>query len=110
MKDHFALLEQNIHDNGLDDVVKAVWAAVTMGDTPLRVEFIQGNSGATRLGGSAGMENSEIPLLGLDEWLDSAPSAPESIDLLKIDVEGMELDVLRSGANLIERFRPDHCL
>ncbi len=106
MKDHFALLEQNIHDNGLDDVVKAVWAAVTMGDTPLRVEFIQGNSGATRLGGSAGMENSEIPLLGLDEWLDSAPSAPESIDLLKIDVEGMELDVLRSGANLIERFRP----
>ena len=106
MKDHFALLEQNIHDNGLDDVVKAVWAAVTMGDTPLRVEFIQGNSGATRLGGSAGMENSEIPLLGLDEWLDSAPSAPESIDLLKIDVEGMELDVLRSGTNLIERFRP----
>ena len=106
MKDHFALLEQNIHDNGLDDVVKAVWAAVTMGDTPLRVEFIQGNSGATRLGGSSGMENAEIPLLGLDEWLDSTPSAPQSIDLLKIDVEGMELDVLRSGVNLIERFRP----
>jgi FkbM family methyltransferase len=54
MKDHLVLLEQNIHDNGLDGVVKAVWAAVTMGDTPLRVEFIQGNSGATRLGGSAG--------------------------------------------------------
>ena len=52
------------------------------------------------------MENSEIPLLGLDEWLDSMPSAPESIDLLKIDVEGMELDVLRSGAKLIDRFRP----
>src|ERR1700722_5746400 len=106
MKDHLVLLEQNIHDNDLDDVVRAVWAAVTMGDTPLRVEFIQGNSGATRLGGSAGMENSEIPLVGLDQWLVSTPSAPQSIDLLKIDVEGMELDVLRSGANLIEKFRP----
>jgi FkbM family methyltransferase len=106
MKDHLALLEQNIHDNGLDDVVEAVWAAVTMGDTPLRVEYIKGNSGATRLGGSAGMENSEIPLVGLDEWLDSTPSALQSIDLLKIDVEGMELDVLRSGVNLIEKFRP----
>jgi FkbM family methyltransferase len=106
MKDHLALLEQNIHDNGLDDVVTAVWAAVTTGDTPLRVEFVQGNSGATRLGDSAGTENSEIPLLGLDEWLDSTSWAPQSIDLLKIDVEGMELDVLRSGVKLIERCRP----
>ena len=30
-------------------------------------------------------------LLGLDEWSDSSPSAPQSTDLLKIDVEGMEL-------------------
>ena len=52
------------------------------------------------------MENSEIPLIGLDQWLISTPSAPQSIDLLKIDVEGMELDVLRSGADLIEKFRP----
>ena len=48
------------------------------------------------------MENAEIPLLGLDEWLDSSPSAPQSIDLLNIDVEGMEL---RRGQLLLRGLR-----
>ena len=38
----------------------------------------------------------------LDEW----GSRLERLDVLKVDTEGMELRVLRSGRGLIERFRP----
>lgn len=42
----------------------------------------------------------EVAIVTLDSL------APERVDLLKIDVEGMELDVLKGGADTIERARP----
>ncbi|MEM9097059.1 MAG: FkbM family methyltransferase [Pseudomonadota bacterium] len=42
-----------------------------------------------------------VQIARLDDVID-----PPRLDLIKIDVEGMELDVLEGGAALIQRFRP----
>jgi len=58
------------------------------------------NSGGVSLGESdQGLPVSVVPL---DEMLDPGVS----IQLMKVDVEGMELDVLRGAASLIGRHRP----
>jgi FkbM family methyltransferase len=46
-------------------------------------------------------EGRPVRLVTLDEELDL-----ERLDLVKVDVEGMELDVLKGASALIERFRP----
>lgn len=56
------------------------------------------NSGATRLGVEG---NGAIPVVALDEF--QWPQAPRAI---KIDVEGMELEVLQGAMGLINRHRP----
>lgn len=43
-----------------------------------------------------------VPVRRLDDLLKTQPR----VDLIKIDVEGMEADVLKGGAAVIERFRP----
>jgi FkbM family methyltransferase len=45
-----------------------------------------------------------VPVVTLDSFV--AEKGLECVDFLKIDVEGYELEVLRGGANMIERFGP----
>ena len=45
-----------------------------------------------------------VPMTSLDAWF--AMQNLGRIDVLKIDVEGFELEVLRGGLGVIERFRP----
>ncbi|PWI31516.1 hypothetical protein DI383_02275 [Flavobacteriaceae bacterium LYZ1037] len=46
----------------------------------------------------------EIEMITLDTFSNS--SNMEKCDLLKIDVDGIELDILKGGAKLIEKFKP----
>jgi FkbM family methyltransferase len=45
-----------------------------------------------------------VEILALDQWV--AREKLEKIDLLKIDVEGMEYDVLRGGKTVLETYQP----
>jgi FkbM family methyltransferase len=96
----FALLEANVRDNEVDAVCRIRHAAV--GAAAGRVRAIaasEGNSGMAKVETDAA---GDVPLLSLDEELrDEA-----HIDIIKIDVEGWELDVLRGATGLIERHRP----
>lgn len=69
-----------------------------------RVDYTAtGNFGGVSLsehGGGQGSRNVRV------EPLDSLLSDYARVDLVKIDVEGMEEAALRSGAQVIERFRP----
>ena len=47
-----------------------------------------------------------VDCISLDDWFTNF-SQSESVDLLKIDVEGAELDILKGATNFIARFRPD---
>jgi len=63
------------------------------------------NLGATRLSVGAG---GTVPLTTLDEILRDLPGPP--VRFLKIDVEGMELDVLRGARELLEQQKPQLCV
>jgi FkbM family methyltransferase len=103
--EHFALLKRNIEDNGLGGIAEPIRAAVANSGGPLGIVRVAHNSGGTRLRHDA-TSSDRILSVTLDEWWEGARDRLPSIELLKIDVEGMELDVLRSATALIEHCRP----
>lgn len=100
------LLCANVALNGLprvDCVHAAVGARQGTIDVPV-IDLAQaGNFGAVSLVDPArGAATARVPLARLDD----ACGELERLDAIKIDVEGMELDVLKGAQGLIERFRP----
>lgn len=91
-------LASSIEHNSLLDKVQirtvGVGRAASMASF---AEFIETNLGAQKLA----MGDGAIQVVSLDEEV-----FPSSVRMIKIDVEGMELDVLEGAANLITRDRP----
>jgi FkbM family methyltransferase len=98
----FDLLRQNVHANDPQGVIEPHYAVVT--DRPARYAPVtrRANTGATFFQMSADGESSP-PCVVLDHWY---PEREDKLDFIKIDVEGMELQVLRGCRNLLSRFLP----
>lgn len=100
------LLCANVLLNGLTRV-SCVNAAVGAAEGAIDVPEIDpeqaGNYGAVSLAdGAQGRKAVRVPLVTLDR----SCRGLGRLDVIKIDVEGMELDVLKGAQGLIERFRP----
>ena len=96
-----AILEQNIEANGLGPVVDRRGIGCGAGRKAGRFRAVtedNDNLGATRL---ISDPEGELAVVALDDLIGT-----ERVDLLKIDAEGMELDVLAGAAGLISRDRP----
>ncbi len=98
VEEHYVLLERNLERNGLTDRVQAIralagGAAKSFGRAP-------GNSGSARFGDKGGGRKEKVPGVKVDDI------APSGVALVKIDVEGMEAEVLRSARELLHRDRP----
>lgn len=91
--DAFALLSHNASKNGAPLQLINKGLGSEKGHGALLVRNAS-NAGANTL-----MSGGDIVVTTLDEEVESA-------DFVKIDVEGMELEVLRGGVRLIERARP----
>jgi FkbM family methyltransferase len=107
------ILAGNLESNGVADRSTVVHAGIsdagTAGAMSLR-DGHQGNIGASHIvpGSEASVADTLVPLRRLDDLLDElAPSLPAlPFTFLKIDVEGMEMSVLRSATTLLRAHRP----
>lgn len=62
----------------------------------------QGNFGSLELGGEQALEGEMVPVIELNQLV----LGLSRVDFIKIDVEGMELNVLEGGALTIDKHRP----
>ena len=94
------ILRTNIAQNGIANTVahqEAVGAAPGRVRVPPLDYYGAGNFGGIELGGAVG---EEVPVVTVD-----SVGLPR-LRMMKIDVEGMELDVLKGAASTIRRFGP----
>jgi len=99
----FALLKDNVHRNGADAFVTAVHSALgdTTGDVVVTTDAQSANYVLTnRTSSRAGEER--VSVTTLDELL----AGESRIDLIKVDVEGLELHVLRGARETLAHHGP----
>jgi FkbM family methyltransferase len=100
------VLERNVAANGFADRVRVVrGAAWSEPGTVTLDQRIPGNSGTFYVSGSG---VGEVPAFRLDDLELDANGA--AVGLLKVDVEGAELDVLRGAAKILESDHPHVCV
>jgi FkbM family methyltransferase len=102
---HYDKLVQNLGARGLLKRCHPVRAAVGPAEAALNSQIVQGNSGGTYLIPAMGAEADIPPARSLD-GIHAEFGEGRRIDVLKIDVEGMELDVLRTATEILVRDRP----
>ncbi len=98
-------LRQNIERNGISDEIEVHQIALTDHDGKIRMTTNQEITNFVVPDRSAASEDATetVPCRRLDDVLDGSVTR---VDLIKCDVEGYELGVLRGASNTLERFRP----
>lgn len=102
---NYSRLQRNIRLNQRSNVT-SFNAALSDAASRLALNVSRGNSGGHSLGKTkySGGETIMVEATTLDGF--AAANTLARVDLLKADVEGAELLVLRGGAGTLERFRP----
>lgn len=99
VKSTFAILKKNISLNGEDTRIEASNVGISDRTKSARIaHFEENNIGGTQL---VGDRDGDLRLIALDDIQFSV-----NVDFVKIDVEGMEYDLLRGGRLFFEKHRP----
>lgn len=97
----FNILVKNINLNNIDANVKAYNMGVGREHTYARIDVVDKNNyGSSRI---IKNDKGEIEIDKLDNIM---LNEVERVDMIKIDVEGMEMDVLEGAKGILEKFRP----
>jgi len=104
----FRFLSGNLRANGLEDRVTPINKALGArpGHASIAEVDVGSNKGATSIVAAADGAAGSFPVTTID----SEVGADAAASLIKIDVEGAELDVLRGAENVIRRSRPLLCI
>ena len=96
-------LESNIARAGFHNV-RVERLALYDGPGELSLTYVDEHTGGASVADRAAGGTTTIPAMALDDW--TRASSLERLDLVKIDVEGSEVRVLRGARETLERFRP----
>lgn len=98
-------LQQNIRQNRLERVVTTIQKAVGRDAGHAVLSNVDDrNFGATTFQLDDGQHSDSYEVISLDQFVQDARLS--SVDLIKIDTEGFEIDVLRGALTLIQNMRP----
>jgi FkbM family methyltransferase len=110
---NFALLQENVRMNGLEDVVQPVHAALFREPSEIELYLAEHNSGDNRIYPSTPEEDTyvnghlsgarrvvKVPALKGDDFL--TKQGVEKVDVIKLDVQGAEMDVLDGLTRTLE--------
>lgn len=97
--ENFVHLTGNVAANGLDNVTTQRVALLDR-DGEVNFEYDPGYPGGSHVGTSGGA----VPSVRFDTWAREA--GIDRLDLVKLDVEGVEIPVLDGAAEALRRFRP----
>ena len=102
---NFAICESNLKLNDFSNIyVENVGLGSKNGKVRLVVDT-ESNRGGNRIGlATHGKESYEVDICVLDEWV--IANDLSKIDLVKIDVEGYEMEVLAGASEVLTRYHP----
>ena len=96
-------INKNIHN------IKIFPFACSAEEGSSKIYLHPGNIGGSSLSDTIGKSEASVPRQELDVrvvQMDSILGEEAHIDVIKIDVEGMEYDVLRGAQNILKKYRP----
>lgn len=99
----FEKLSRNIQSNSMSAVINAHSVALSDRVETGHLVNCAGNSGASHLSSLAG--GVPVAVTTLDAFMER--SGMDRLDVVKIDVEGYEIRVLRGAQSTLSRFKPD---
>jgi FkbM family methyltransferase len=100
---NYDLLNENIKNNKLTNRISTYFGVVTDQSRCYRPFFDQNNSGGTYFIQESSDETTQTNSIVPDQIIDQ--DGPP-ISFIKIDVEGMEIDVLHACKKIIEKYKP----
>lgn len=103
--DNFSLLRKNVDTNGLTGLIEPYQGVVTNRREPCAMRLGPEDNSGMHMFTPARPGEQGHDVIHLDEWLGRRTDI-HRVDLIKVDVEGAEMDVLRSCARQIIAHRP----
>ena len=106
--DNFELLKSNIEMNGMDNVVLNNVAVSSEDNVTLRMHIYedQAYNSVYMLNRVPFKSIVEVPALSIDGYIEKQGIRPNTIELMKIDVEGYEYNVLKGASRLLTEYSP----